>query len=59
MKISGSYSITIDGLHKFNSKNSPITSKGNMTVMPVEIYDSDLMTVTMDYEEEWIDIHDN
>ncbi|HRW70542.1 hypothetical protein [Lentimicrobium sp.] len=59
MKISGSYSITIDGLLKFNSKNSPITSKGNMTVMPVEIYDSDLLTVTMDYEEEWIDIHDN
>jgi len=59
MKISGSYSITIDGLLKFNSKNSPITSKGNMTVMPVEIFDSDLLTVTMDYEEEWIDIHDN
>ncbi|MBW6492226.1 MAG: hypothetical protein K0B15_13645 [Lentimicrobium sp.] len=58
MKISGSYSIMIDGLLKFNNKNSPVTSKGNTMVMPVETYDCDFLTVTMNYDEEWLDLQD-
>ncbi len=52
----GKYVINIDGTMKMNQRSSPVVSRKGVMTMPVEIYDSDMLTVTMSYDEERQDL---